>query len=301
MAKELPYFKFYIGEWLNGDITIEDYECQGVFINVCAYYWQKDAELTLTVLMKRFRNYEAQINQLIESKLIKVIGENISISFLNEQMESKEIQKITNQKNGAKGGRPKKELSNRIYAIRCFNDDESFIKIGITKDTIAGRFSSKTGSNVVMPYAYDIILDELIDVYLSVDIESEIKKSFKSYDPKIKFGGCVYECFSEEYEFEIISFIKDSITNKKPIRLLNNNPTQTNIENRKEEENREEEIKEKKSKNTKRTIEQFREIARKSFENCKCSFGNDFKKEWFVLIQSEICGFIIIILMIVFN
>jgi len=45
-------------------------------------------------------------------------------------------------------------------------------------------------------------------------------------------------------------------------------------------------VKEKKS-NTKRTIEQFQEIARKSFENCKCVFGNDFKKEWFILIQSE--------------
>lgn len=45
-------------------------------------------------------------------------------------------------------------------------------------------------------------------------------------------------------------------------------------------------VKEKKN-NTKRTIEQFQEIARKSFENCKCVFGNDFKKEWFTLIQSE--------------
>lgn len=193
MAKELPYFKFYIGEWLNGDITIEDYECQGVFINVCAYYWQKDAELTLTVLMKRFRNYETQIKQLIESKLIKVIGENISISFLNEQMESKEIQKITNQKNGAKGGRPRKEETE--------NKPNGFL------------------------------------------LETETKAKL--------------------------------------------NPNITNIEERKEEENIEEEIKEKKSKPTKRTIEQFQEIARKSFENCKCVFGNDFKKEWFTLIQSE--------------
>lgn len=45
-------------------------------------------------------------------------------------------------------------------------------------------------------------------------------------------------------------------------------------------------VKEKKN-NTKRTIEQFQEIARKSFENCKCVFGNEFKKEWFTLIQSE--------------
>lgn len=42
-----------------------------------------------------------------------------------------------------------------------------------------------------------------------------------------------------------------------------------------------------KKNNTKRTIEQFQEIARKSFENCNCIFGNEFKKEWFTLIKSE--------------
>jgi len=109
MAKEIPYFKFYTAEWSNGNITLEDYECQGLFINICAYYWSKDCELKLTILLKRFRGFESQINILIESGIIKNEGENISISFLNEQMESKEVQKITNQKNGSKGGRPKKE------------------------------------------------------------------------------------------------------------------------------------------------------------------------------------------------
>jgi len=108
MAKEIPYFKFYTAEWSNGDITLEDYECQGLFINVCAYYWSKDCELSLNVLLKRFRGFESQINNLIESGIIKNEGEQISISFLNEQMQSKEVQKITNQKNGSKGGRPKK-------------------------------------------------------------------------------------------------------------------------------------------------------------------------------------------------
>jgi len=124
MAKELPYYKFYIGEWLNGDITIEDFECQGIFINICAYYWQKDGDLSLEVVNKRFRSYPEQIKQLIKSNLIKVVGENISISFLNEQMESKEIQKITNQKNGAKGGRPRKEETEK-KPIRLFSETET--------------------------------------------------------------------------------------------------------------------------------------------------------------------------------
>jgi len=109
MAKELPYFKFYIGEWLNGDITLEEFECQGLFINICAYYWQKDGEITLSFLRKRFRGYDDQIDALISAKAIKIAKDEVIISFLDEQMESKEIQKITNQKNGLKGGRPKKE------------------------------------------------------------------------------------------------------------------------------------------------------------------------------------------------
>lgn len=107
MAKELPYFKFYINEWVNGDITLEDYELQGIFINVCGYYWSKDCDLSLLNLNKKFRGFEDKIKQLIDSKIIKVIGENVAISFLNEQLESKEVQIVTNRINGAKGGRPK--------------------------------------------------------------------------------------------------------------------------------------------------------------------------------------------------
>lgn len=128
MAKELPYFKFYIGDWNNGDITLETYEIQGLFVNICAYYWSKDCDLSMVNLHKKFRNDKAGITQLIESDIIKVDQENVSISFLNEQFESKEVQKITNRINGLKGGRPKKEETEEkpnglIFANR--NESES--------------------------------------------------------------------------------------------------------------------------------------------------------------------------------
>lgn len=41
------------------------------------------------------------------------------------------------------------------------------------------------------------------------------------------------------------------------------------------------------NKPTNRDKEQFREIARTSFENEKCAFGSDFKKVWLVLIQEK--------------
>lgn len=113
MAKELPYFKFYVNEWFNGDITLENYDLQGVFINICAYYWSKDCEIEKDNLFKKFRNEQQQIEKLIDSNIIKVKNNKVVISFLNEQLQSKEVQTITNRKNGLLGGRPKKEKTEK--------------------------------------------------------------------------------------------------------------------------------------------------------------------------------------------
>lgn len=107
MSKELPYFKFYIADWISGDITLEDYSIQGLFVNICAYYWSKDCDLSIINLRKKFRGFDDEIDALFESNIIKKSDGNVHISFLNEQLESKEVQKITNKINGQKGGRPK--------------------------------------------------------------------------------------------------------------------------------------------------------------------------------------------------
>lgn len=121
MSKELPYFKFYINEWNIGDISLENYKIQGIFINICIYYWSKDCNLTILNLKKKFKGYEPQINHLINTGILKTEYEFISIHFLNEQFKSKEIQSITNKINGTKGGRPnqnKTELVSEIKPIR---------------------------------------------------------------------------------------------------------------------------------------------------------------------------------------
>jgi len=132
MAKELPYFKFYVNDWINGDITLETFELQGLFINICGYYWSKDCELTLSNLSKKFRENKDQINQLVECGVIKVDDGKIRISFLNEQLQSKEVQIITNRRNGALGGRPRKEETEEkpnglIFANR--NETESITQM----------------------------------------------------------------------------------------------------------------------------------------------------------------------------
>ena len=85
MAKELPYFKFFPAEWLNNSITLEDYNVQGVFINICALYWFNDCSITKAMLKKRLR-VENEIEILIKIGIIKEKkNEKISINFLDEQ------------------------------------------------------------------------------------------------------------------------------------------------------------------------------------------------------------------------
>ena len=87
MAKDLPYFKFYPGEWLAGNITLCSLEAQGVFINFCAYYWQANASICLTIAKARFKQNENALNELFEYDILKVDdANNVIINFLDNQM-----------------------------------------------------------------------------------------------------------------------------------------------------------------------------------------------------------------------
>jgi hypothetical protein len=107
MAKELPYFKFEPAEYLTKDISFCSLSAQGLFINICSYYWQRNCKLTKEQLLKRL-NHETELNELISEGVIDLIENNIFIKFLDNQLNEVEIKSKTNFINGSKGGRPKK-------------------------------------------------------------------------------------------------------------------------------------------------------------------------------------------------
>lgn len=86
MKKELPYFKFFPGKWITGDITMMSETQQGLFVNVCAFYWLKQCSLSLAFAKQRFSLSLDNFQVLLENKIIKVDDdENIVIEFLDEQ------------------------------------------------------------------------------------------------------------------------------------------------------------------------------------------------------------------------
>ena len=80
-----------------------------------------------------------------------------------------------------------------LYVIRCFNDTESFYKVGITSLSIIERYR-KTSS---LPYDYDVIHEIQLDPSKVYDSENDILRTFSkySYKPLLDFAGQT-ECFS---------------------------------------------------------------------------------------------------------
>lgn len=105
MAKELPFFRFTVAEWLNDDISLESYHLQGVFASVCAFYWFQDCSIAKAKLKKRFSDAQDDIEALINLGIIKEESDGfISIKFLDEQFDLLSEKRKKRAEAGRKGG-----------------------------------------------------------------------------------------------------------------------------------------------------------------------------------------------------
>lgn len=98
----------------------------------------------------------------------------------------------------------KERCGNRLatfYILRCFNDTESFYKLGITANTVKRRYDSKSH----MPYMYEVIREIKGDAEAIFDLELKNKQLIKDYkySPQIEFAGSVHECFTDISLIEI--------------------------------------------------------------------------------------------------
>ena len=79
-----------------------------------------------------------------------------------------------------------------FYILKCFNEEETFYKIGITSLDVQSRYKRQRD----MPYNYEIILEEKGVAEYIWSKENEYKRRLTDlYMPKLKFNGCKTECF----------------------------------------------------------------------------------------------------------
>jgi hypothetical protein len=78
-----------------------------------------------------------------------------------------------------------------FYRIRIYNDEESFIKYGITRLTTKERYKGR-----LKHYQYDILEERRMCLYDAYLLEKEYKDTYKhtSYSPKHSVGGHT-ECY----------------------------------------------------------------------------------------------------------
>ena len=136
MAKDLPYFKFFCSEWSDGDITLESYEAQGVFINVCSYYWSNECKVEHKKLLKKFRGSEEIISNLINENIFKVDEEqNVLISFLDEQQNERN-KKSKIKSRGGKASAEARKLKKQQNVNTSLTENEHVLNSCLTETQV---------------------------------------------------------------------------------------------------------------------------------------------------------------------
>lgn len=80
-----------------------------------------------------------------------------------------------------------------LYILKCFNENETFYKIGITSVSIKQRYPGRKQ----MPYEYEIVCNMQDNAEVIYDLEHQLHRTYKQqkYKPLIHFDGFT-ECFT---------------------------------------------------------------------------------------------------------
>lgn len=207
MAKELPYFQFEPAEYLTKDISFCSLSAQGLFINICAFYWQRECNLTKAQVLRRF-NYPDVLKELIDESIIKADeNDNIIISFLLTQYEEI-IEKKSNDSEKGKIGNLKrwhksiydkfikKELSlNEALAIAKESgcDSLAIAKTSHIREDKIKKDEIKEDNNKALPFSF---FNSMIKYGFDKNLVSEwikVRKNKKLTNTETSFKNFIKE------------------------------------------------------------------------------------------------------------
>lgn len=102
MAKELPYFKFNVSEWILGRISDQSDKVQGAFILAICHYWHKKCDYFIVDFKKKLGKNRYDL--LLNLKFIEEENDKVFIDFLDEQYEELSGIHVKRVKSGQAGG-----------------------------------------------------------------------------------------------------------------------------------------------------------------------------------------------------
>jgi hypothetical protein len=121
MAKDLTYFKFFVSEWNDGDITTCSFSAQGLFANLCSVYWSREGDLSFEKARKKFPKASEKLwKELQTEHVFKIVEGKLVINFLDEQL--KEMENVSNQNSNNAKLRWKRTKQDAVASVpQCDN------------------------------------------------------------------------------------------------------------------------------------------------------------------------------------
>lgn len=182
MAKELPFFKWMPEKYITGDITLCSFEAQGIFANLCSFYWAKKCIISLANAKQRYNSCLASFQELLDKEIIKLDeNENLVIEFLDEQMNMFINISEKRAKSGFKGGKAKgKQMLSKRKAKTIYKDKDK------DKDILVKNQEIFEKEVLVFKEQYDLSLLKAFYAYWSEpDKKFRMKKELqKTWDTK---------------------------------------------------------------------------------------------------------------------
>ena len=136
-------------------------------------------------------------------------------SRLDERYEKSKNAKELSKKRWEPSHTPARLKANEciFYILKIYSESESFIKVGITTESISRRYSGKLNG-----YSFDVLYQNDLDTSFCLDVENLIHTNFSKYTPKVQFHGYL-EC----YKYSDCQIIIDFAMRQFEIRNTDNN------------------------------------------------------------------------------
>jgi uncharacterized protein YdaU (DUF1376 family) len=95
MNSKLPYFKFFVSDYLSGNVQGLSHEEQGIFVNLLCLIWKNGGKLKVDEALRRRLRLEEHVfntclHVLTGVDVLKNIDGFLEVDFINEQLSERE-------------------------------------------------------------------------------------------------------------------------------------------------------------------------------------------------------------------